>query len=566
MDYSFGPKIERQGVTFRLWAPSVDAVDLEVQGMHPLRMRNDAGGWKTLYAPCHVGSLYRFWIGDIAVPDPASRRQAGGVHGWSVVCPEPYHRKQWIGRPWNEAVIYEMHLGLSGGFAGAIKRLDELADLGFTAIELMPIADFPGKHNWGYDGVLPFSPAGAYGSPDHLRMLVDRAHSLDMMVFLDVVYNHFGPDGNYLPLYAEPFFRHDIATAWGPAVDFRQEEVRRFVLENISYWLDEYAMDGLRFDAVHSIEDNGWLDKSVQSIGNQASINGFRRHFILENECNAAERLRSGFTAQWNDDFHHVLHVLLTEEDSGYYKDFVDAPAEKLARALAHGFVYQGEPSTYRGGQPRGTPSAGLDPTAFIAFLHNHDQIGNRAFGERLTVLARPNALIAATALLLLSPQIPLVFMGDEIGSRSPFLYFTDHGKDLAEAVREGRRREFSAFFDRERLRDLPDPNSPRSFEDSDPAIDAPKSEWWRGLYRTLILLRCARIAPYLAGAHSIGSRAIGTKAIIAQWRLNNGERLTIACNLDKVGVSTNLPARPPVWGTSPDLAGETTLAWLEPA
>ena len=568
MDYSFGPRVDQDGVTFRLWAPNAVTVDLEIRGLRPQRMRDAPGGWKLIQLPCSVGTLYRFCVDDITVPDPASRLQVGGVHGWSVVCVTPPTRphRQWKGRPWQETIIYEIHPGLAGGFAGVTKRLPELAELGITAIELMPIADFPGKRNWGYDGVLPFAPAGAYGTPDDLHILIEQAHLLGMMVFLDVVYNHFGPDGNYLPLYAKPFFRQDIQTAWGSAIDFRTEEVRRFVGENIRYWFDEYGMDGLRFDAVHAIEDYGWLDETVREFELRAREEGRHLHFILENECNAADRLRNGFTAQWNDDIHHALHVMLTGESAGYYRDYADAPAEMLAKGLAEGFSYQGDPSPYRGGEPRGTYSGDLAPTSFVAFLHNHDQIGNRAFGERLTTLARPGALKAATALLLLCPQIPLMFMGDEIGSRSPFLYFTDHGDELAKAVREGRQREFSGFFDQKLLHTVPHPNSLRSFESSDPTTDAPDMNSWLSLYRSLISLRARHITSHITGARSAGAQAISPWAVVARWRLGNGERLTIACNLGTAAVSAELPASPPVWGASDKLTADTTLVWIEPA
>jgi len=270
--------------------------------------------------------------------------------------------------------------------------------------------------------------------------LVDAAHGLGLMIFLDVVYNHFGPDGNYLGAYAPAFFRNDRHTPWGSAIDFGRREVRRFFTENALYWLMEYRFDGLRLDAVHAIGAPDWLDELAAEV--RATVEPGRHvHLVLEHDGNAAHHLRNGFDAQWNDDAHHVLHVLLTGEADGYYADYADRPAERLARCLAEGFAYQGEPSAYRKGELRGAPSADLPPTAFVLFLQNHDQIGNRPFGDRLTTHAQAEAIEAAVALQLLCPQIPLIFMGEEGASTTPFLYFTDHHGELARAVREGRRR-----------------------------------------------------------------------------------------------------------------------------
>ena len=374
------------------------------------------------------------------VPDPASRAQDGDVHGASIVVdPDAYAWRcaQWRGRPWHETVLYELHVGIAGGFAAATERLPALAALGVTAIELMPVADFPDARNWGYDGVLPFAPDAAYGTPDDLKALVDSAHDVGLMVFLDVVYNHFGPDGNFVHHYADTFFRDDIATPWGRAIDFRHREVRDFYCENALYWLSEYRIDGLRLDATHSIVPQDWLVELAACV--QASFGASRHvHLVLEHEGNAAHLLAAGrgYAAQWNDDGHHVLHVLLTGEKDGYCVDYAEAPADKLARCLAEGFIYQGQPSAFRSGEARGESSKDLQPTAFVLFLQNHGQIGNRAFGERLTTLADPDALRAASALLLLAPQIPLLFMGEEWGAREPFLYFTSYADAaLAEAV-----------------------------------------------------------------------------------------------------------------------------------
>jgi malto-oligosyltrehalose trehalohydrolase len=396
---------------------------------------------------------------------------------------------------------------------------------------LMPVADFPGRRNWGYDGVLPFAPDSAYGSPDDLKALVDAAHDHGLMIFLDVVYNHFGPDGNYLSLYAPQFFREDRHTPWGAAIDFRRREVRDYFTQNVMYWLTEFRFDGLRFDAVHAITEQDWVDE-MATVVRKTIEPGRLVHLVLEHH-NDASHLARDVDAQWNDDGHNVLHVLLTGESGGYYVDYTDAPADKLARCLAEGFIYQGEQTQYTG-EPRGMRSAHLPPTAFVLFLQNHDQIGNRAFGERLTALVQPAALEAAIALQLLCPQVPLLFMGEETASRTPFLFFTDHGPQLADAVREGRRNEFSkfpVFADPANRARIPDPNAPDTFAASVPHPDPERGAAREALYRRLLQLRASVIAPRLKGAHTLSAKAVGPKAVLACWQLGDGARLALATN-----------------------------------
>ncbi len=560
---------------FRLWAPGCETVKLEIEGAAPQPMQPAGDGWFELETDCRAGARYRYRVkDDLAVPDPAARAQAEDVHGPSlVVDPSAYDWStgDWRGRPWREAVVYELHAGLMGGFKGIAGRLPQLKDLGVTAVELMPIADFPGRHNWGYDGVLPYAPDRAYGTPDELKALVDRAHELGVMILLDVVYNHFGPDGNYLHAYAEPFFREDRHTPWGAAIDFRQDAVRRFFIQNAIYWLMEYRFDGLRLDAVHAIQDPAFL-KTLAAEIRGAVEPGRQVHLVVENETNSASLLRSGFDAQWNDDVHHCLHAMLTGEHHGYYGDFIDGPAEKLARALATGYVYQGEVSAGHGA-PRGEPSADLPTTAFVDCLQNHDQIGNRAFGQRLTTLADPDALKAAVGLLLLSPHVPMIFMGEETGSRSPFLFFTDHGPELAKLVRDGRRKEFAHFpdfADAESLKRIPDPNAPETFEASRPE-PGPDAEAWRALYRRLLDLRRRLVAPGLAGAKSIEARAVGDKAVWARWRLGDGAVLTLAMNLGEAAAQLPRGSAEPfcsIGGSPGDgrLPPRSFAAWREPA
>jgi maltooligosyltrehalose trehalohydrolase len=552
---------------FRLWAPGQPRVAVEIDG-RALQMSRQPDGWFEAEAQCGPGAsyLYRLASGE-SVPDPASRAQADDVHGPSlVVDPNAYRWRhpEWTGRPWSETVLYELHPGTYGGFAGVQADLDRLAGLGITAVELMPVSDFPGTRNWGYDGVLPFAPDRAYGTPDELRALIDAAHERRLMVFLDVVYNHFGPDGNYLSLYAPQFFRTDIKTPWGAAIDFRQPAVRRYFIENALYWLTEYRFDGLRFDAVHAIADPQWLDEMAAEI--RRTVTGRHVHLVLEHDGNEADHLRHGYDAQWNDDAHHVLHVLLTGERDGYYSDYAQTPAQQLARCLAEGFVYQGEPSAYRQGETRGTPSADLAPTAFVLALQNHDQIGNRPLGDRLTTLAHADALKAAITLQLLCPHIPLMFMGEERMSRAPFQFFTDFHGDLATAVREGRRREFAAFT-RFSGEDIPDPNAIETFEHSKVPPTGDDS-----FYRALLVVRAREIVPRLPGTRAVDATPISDTAVLVRWRMGDGTVLTMAANFDEQPCRLSRPAGRCLFSSRDDafdgdrLGGRSTVVFLEPA
>lgn len=562
----FGAQLLDSGFTrFSLWAPNVQAVSVELAPVSgatfSLPMQGDEAGLFTVDAPVGAGTRYRFRVGeDLVIPDPASRLQADDVHGPSVVVdPNAYtwRNDDWHGRPWREVVLYELHVGAFGGFRGVKEALPRLAELGVTAIELMPVADFPGARNWGYDGVLPYAPDSAYGTPDELKALIDAAHDLKLMVFLDVVYNHFGPDGNYLHAYAADFFREDIQTPWGPSIDFRRPQVREFFTQNAIYWINEFRFDGLRFDAVQEISEPDWLDEMAAAV--RASVSTRRHvHLVLEHDGNIASHLSRGFDAQWNDDGHHVLHRLITGETDGYYHDYADRPAARLARALAEGFIYQGEPSGHRGGELRGEPSGHLPPTAFVMFLQNHDQTGNRAMGDRIASLAHQGAgvdgLRAGVALMLLSPQIPLLFMGEEWGTETPFLYFTSHNDSLAEAVREGRRKEFAkfpAFADPDTRARIPDPNAVSTFEASiPPRVSAPSREallWW-DYYRALLRVRRDVLMPRLEGVVAIGAQAIGDYAVSAKWRLADGQVLAIYTNFGHDAVHAVPPTSDAQW------------------
>lgn len=567
--------IEEGGVLFRLWAPEVRRVDLcliidRQAGPEVLPMTRHAGGWFVLYhKAAKVGDLYQFLIDEnLAVPDPASRCQAQDVHGPSVICnPLTYQweDREWRGRPWEEAVIYELHVGAfspQGTFSGVTKRIDYLLDLGVTAIELMPLCQFPGRFNWGYDGALFFAPDNTYGSPEDLKKLIDTAHQKGLMVFLDVVYNHFGPEGNYLYVYAKnAFFTDQFHTPWGAAINFNGPQsrvVRDFYIANALYWLEEYHLDGLRFDAVHAIFDPSSPD-ILEEISQRIQRGPGRRrhiHLILENDNNASRYLGRRpdgqpqyFVAQWNDDFHHACHTLLTGESEGYYRDYRERPIAQLGRCLAEGFAYQGEKSLYRGGRARGEPSSHLPPLAFVSFLQNHDQIGNRALGERIISVCEQGDLQIMIALFLLAPSPPLLFMGEEFGAQTPFLFFCDFGPELAESVTAGRRSEFKKFrqfSSPESRKEIPDPNSAQTFSRSklDWQMVDGKINHFQAYYRQLLNIRRDKIVPLLPQIQSgaAGFVVVADKALKVWWQLANTEFLTVVVNLHEQGFSIKPP------------------------
>ena len=559
----FGAQLQDDGsVRFRLWAPAAKRVAVCLQngcGETYDLMTPQTDGWFELVSDtAGAGSRYRYCIDDnLRVPDPASRYNPGDVHGHSeVVDPGVFDWQddEWTGRPWHEAVFYELHVGAfsdAGNFCGVEARLAHLAELGITAIELMPVADFPGSRNWGYDGVLPFAPDSSYGRPEDLKSLVQAAHGYGLMVFLDVVYNHFGPEGNYLHAYAPDFFTDRHHTPWGDAINFDGDNartVRDFFIHNALYWLEEYHLDGLRLDAVHAILDDTDPDILIELAEAVQQGPGKARqiHLVLENDNNIARYLERAdnstpryYSAQWNDDIHHAFHLLLTGESDGYYSDYRDRPLWYLGRCLTQGFAYQGEASAYRHGELRGEPSAHLPPLAFVPLLQNHDQIGNRAFGERLTCLSHPKALRMAVDILLLAPSPPLLFMGEEWHSLTPFLFFCDFEPGLAGAVTEGRRKEFARFerFADPAVRDqIPDPAAPETFDSSrldwEKLLD-PGHLVWLDHYQKLLALRRKEIVPRLAGTHGAAGdfMLFGNSGLQAEWRLGDGSYLSLLAN-----------------------------------
>ncbi|SER17764.1 1,4-alpha-glucan branching enzyme/maltooligosyltrehalose trehalohydrolase [Nitrosomonas sp. Nm51] len=559
----FGAELQdEEGVRFRLWAPAARSVDVCLKhsiAEETVPMTALTDGWfEVTTTSARPGTCYRFRIdGDKRIPDPASRFQPEDVHGPSEVIDSAgwhWQDAHWMGRPWEETVIYELHVGSftpDGNFAGALEKFDYLMDLGITAVELMPVADFPGKRNWGYDGTYLFAPDSRYGRPDDLKALVDAAHARNMMVFLDVVYNHFGPEGNYLHLYAPQFFTEKHRTPWGAAINFDDEHshwVRQFFIHNALYWLEEYHVDGLRLDAVHAIMDDSQPDILTElSQRIQTAFSGRRHiHLILENDHNAARYLARDaahkprtYTAQWNDDIHHALHVLLTGETGGYYMDYAQNPIFQLGRCLTEGFAYQGESSPYRDGEPRGETSRHLPSTAFVSFLQNHDQVGNRAFGERIQSLASPAQVHAATALLLLAPSPPLLFMGEEWGCRQPFPFFCDFGPDLADAVVNGRREEFARFpefSNPDALARIPDPMNENTFLQAVlnwTDCGRPAHASWLKLYRELLALRHREIIPRLRDMErrSAGFKQLNAHTLYAYWVLADDTRLSVYAN-----------------------------------
>jgi len=571
-DFGFGAQLQEDGLTrFRLWAPDCTALTLELGDGRAMPMHGVEDGWFELVADAPAGTQYRYRLnrpnGDV-VPDIGSRAQFGGVHGWSVVV-DPRHydwkTKDWKGRPWHEAIIEEVHVGLLDGYDGVRKQLPYFIETGITAIELMPIAEFPGTRNWGYDGVLPFAPDAVYGPPDALKRLIDEAHERGLMVLLDVVYNHFGPEGNYLGKYASSFFRKDIPTPWGDAIDVKNKAVSEFFIANALYWLNEYRFDGLRLDAAHAIIDQNWLVNLATRV--RTNTDGRHSHRVLEHDGNAAGLLTHGFDAQWDDDFHHVMHTLLTGERGGYYAEYADTSIEMLARAWREGFIWQGETSPYREGVARGEPSAHLPPTSFVAFLQNHDQIGNRAFGERLTTLTTPERNHAALAFLLLCPFVPMLFMGDEYGEKNPFLYFTAYEDGLATAVRDGRRKEFAKFpefSDASRRARIPDPNDSSTFAASRPRF--PVQSPVRDQVRKLIALRQREIVPWLDRKSVRHADVLSDRALHARWDRDDGLALHLCINFGDDACTAPSMRSTLLYATSDAAAAAIADGRLEPS
>lgn len=567
------------GAHFRLWAPAARQVEvlLPAQGTCHAMARQHGGWFELELAQASVGLRYLFRIdGALEVPDPASRHNPDDVHAASALT-DPlafdWPDAAWRGRPWEEAVLYELHVGCftpAGTFLAAIERLDALVALGITAIELMPVADFPGRRGWGYDGVLLYAPEASYGTPDDLKRLVAAAHGCGLMVLLDVVYNHFGPDGNHLHAHNPAFFKSGVSTPWGAAINFDGEHsrtVRDFFIHNALYWLEEFHFDGLRIDAVHAMHDSSrlhFVDELAQAV-RQGPGRTRAVHIVLENHHNDADRLARSSDgrplladAQWNDDLHHALHVLASGETDGYYSEFAAAPLQCFGQALAEGFVFQRQAPARARKAGSDTPSTPLTPLAFVNSLQTHDQVGNRAFGERLGQLAqeagRVPALRALTACVLLAPAPPMLFMGEEHAATTPFLYFCDFQGELAQAVTRGRRSGFRhlARFATAAQRDpIPDPNDEHSFLRSKLAWQErtqPAQASTLALYTELLHCRARELVPWLKQAGSGHCTWPAPGSLRISWPLARGRRWHLLAQLaDEVGpaeLARALPGR----------------------
>jgi maltooligosyltrehalose trehalohydrolase len=468
---------------FVVWAPQSSAVAVKLVGPHTRLIpmcRDDYGYWQAEAEDVHPGTLYVYALGDgNERPDPASRFQPAGVHGPSAIIDHRAFEWQdgdWQNLPLDELVIYELHVGTftpAGTFEAIIPRLDDLRRLGVTALEIMPVAQFPGERNWGYDGVYPYAVQNSYGGPEGLKRLVNACHRAGLAVILDVVYNHLGPEGNYLSCFA-PYFTETYQTPWGNAINFDgaySYGVRDYFIANALYWAEHYHMDGLRLDATHAILDHSarhFLQELAEAVAADGDRRGRPCHLIAESDLNdrrvtaARDAGGYGLDAQWCDDFHHSLRTLLTGEQHGYYEDF--GRLEQLAKAYGEGFVYSWQYSPHRK-RMHGSSSRDLPARRFVVFSTNHDQVGNRMLGERLAALISFEAQKLAACAVLLSPYVPLIFMGEEYGEQSPFLYFISHGDQaLVAAVREGRKTEFAAF---KWAGEPPDPQSLQVFRQS---------------------------------------------------------------------------------------------------
>jgi maltooligosyltrehalose trehalohydrolase len=501
------------GTHFRVWAPEHHSVEVVIWPhgpSHPLRKGPD--GHFTGVLSVGAGTRYKFRMGGPAFPDPASRHQPEGVHGPSQVVDLSgfaWSDDGFSGHSRDELVIYELHVGTfspEGTFDGVTRRLEWLRDLGVTAIELLPVADFPGRHNWGYDGVSPFAPARCYGPPESLQRLVDTAHSLGLSVILDVVYNHLGPDGNYTGVYSPHYLSKSHKNPWGDCLNYdgpHSQHVREFFLQNALYWLREFHFDGLRLDATQAIIDNGPVHFLAELARRVQALPGRRRFLIAEDPRNLASMYRRhsegglGLDGVWADDFHHEMRRLLAGDDEGYYRDF-RGTAHGLAASLSRGWLFCGEFSTHWG-RERGSDPTGLGASQFVICIQNHDQVGNRALGERLNHQISPPGYRAASALLLTAPQCPMLWMGQEWAASSPFCFFTDHKPELGAAITVGRRNEFrhfKAFRVPEARASIPDPQAETTFLSSRldwDEITRPAHAGTLELYKELLRLRRAR-------------------------------------------------------------------------
>jgi maltooligosyltrehalose trehalohydrolase len=534
--HELGAQLESGGVRFTALTDAamcaVELVDETERALHTLELEPLGDGYFQLVTPlATAGSLYFFVVNGRRLPDPYARYLPRGVHGpASVVRSEPL-RNPAPRRPLSEQVIYELHVGTftaEGTFDAARRRLPELVHLGITTVELMPVAAFAGERGWGYDGVALFAPHAAYGTPGDLRALIEDAHALGLGVLLDVVYNHFGPSGNYLAAYSASYFHLDIANAWGAAPNFEHLALRRLVLDNARYWLSEFGFDGLRLDATHAIVDRSTkhILAELAELGHELSP---RRLIIAEDDRNLAELVTDfRMDAVWADDFHHQVRVTLGGERTGYFAAFERSP-EAVADVINGGWLYTGQVNPVTG-KPRGSSPRMLPADAFVYCIQNHDQVGNRAVGDRLDQVTGDEAFRAASLLLLFLPMTPLLFMGQEWAASTPFAYFTDHDAELGALVREGRRREFAPFH--EVVEDIPDPQALSTFERSKlrwTEREQPRHRETLELYRAALWLR--RTDPVLSRSRREHVRAEAVNGVLLVQRWLGSERRVLVQN-----------------------------------
>jgi maltooligosyltrehalose trehalohydrolase len=547
--------LPRGGVHFRVWAPRRRRVAVVLEGAGEHALASEEGGYFSgPISAARPGSRYRFRLDnkEVLYPDPASRSQPDGPHGPSQVLDPsafPWNDGGWNGPAREGQVIYEMHVGTftpQGTWEAAARELPELASLGITMIEMMPVADFPGRFGWGYDGVDFFAPYRHYGAPDDLRRFVERAHALGVAVILDVVYNHFGPDGNYLREFSEHYFTDRHTTDWGEAINYDGPEagpVREFFVANAGYWIDEYHFDGLRLDATQNIYDDS-ADHILAAIGQRVreAAHGRRTFVVAENEPQHVRLVRSaeqggyGLDALWNDDFHHTARVALTGHNDAYYRDYLGTPQE-LISALKWGYLYQGQRYIWQG-RRRGTPTFDVPPTAFVNFLENHDQVSNSALGLRPRLLTGPGRYRALTALLLLGPGTPMLFQGQEFAASSPFSFFADHNKELAELVRRGRIKFLSQFHgvaDPGIQAALPAPHDPKTFERCKLDFSERRTHAWAyELHRDLLRLRHSDPVFRRPRPHGLDGAVLGPAAFVLRYFAEDGADRLLLVNLGR--------------------------------
>ena len=559
---SLGAQVESVGVRFRVWAPKRARVDvvLEDDGRSFPLLKDEAGYFSGLVPIASAGMRYRYRLDNgEAYPDPCSRYQPEGPHGPSlIVDPTTYEWRTagWDGIRMPGQVIYELHVGTftpEGTLDAAIRELDELKDCGFTIIELMPLAEFPGRWNWGYDGVDLFAPAHVYGDPDALKRFVDAAHARGLGVILDVVYNHFGPDGNYLPVFSDLYVTDRHPNEWGQAVNYDgpgSGGVREFVVQNACYWISEFRLDGLRLDAVHAMYDDSPVHVLAE-VSKHARAAAGQRSIVLIAECESQliqtvtpiERGGWGLDGVWSDDFHHVCRVAMTGRAEAYYSDY-RGTAQELLSVITRGFLYQGQRSQWQK-KPRGTPVTDEPAHAFVFYVQNHDQVANHLHGDRIHAIAAPGRYRALAALMLLAPETPLLFMGQEFAASSPFLFFADHHSELAAKVFEGRKKflsEFPAYAARDAQEAIPDPADESTFERS--RLDLSERVRHAAVYRLhRDLLHLRREDPVLARQDrtAVEGATLGPQALVLRYRGREHDRLLVV----NLGPDLNLVPAP---------------------